>query len=263
MSNNQPPAPGPQQPHGAPGQQPHWQAAQGHPAPGQPMYAPQAQGQPGYGQIPPGQQWQMPPQKPERPLYKKKRFIIPAAFLALAMIGGAMGDEEPVETETVAASDEAVDAEVAVDDAAAEEQAAADEAAAEEAAAKEAAAAKKKEAAAKKAAAKKEAASAVAVDAAAIIKEFEANELAADTKYDGKLLKVSGTVAKIDTDLFDSDKYILQLNGGGEFEFLSVNCHDMSKKQLSTLQTGQDITVLGTFDDGGDLGVEVKDCKLT
>lgn len=49
------------------------------------------------------------------------------------------------------------------------------------------------------------------VTAGEFIKEFEGNELAADQKYKGKTVEVSGVVEKIDTD-------------GGDFEFLSVTC---------------------------------------
>jgi hypothetical protein len=44
--------------------------------------------------------------------------------------------------------------------------------------------------------------------------------------------------------------------------FLTVNCHDMSTDELATLNKGDTATVIGEFDDGGDLGVEVNDCKL-
>lgn len=102
---------------------------------------------------------------------------------------------------------------------------------------------------------------AVKVEASQIVKEFEDNELAADTKYKGKDLRVSGKVTKIDTDMWDDEKYILSL-GKGKWDFLTVNCHDMSTDELSTLKVGQTVTVVGTFDDGGDLGVEVSDCRL-
>lgn len=102
----------------------------------------------------------------------------------------------------------------------------------------------------------------VKVEAAKMVKEFEKNELAADSKYKGKDLRITGVVSKIDTDVWDDDKYILALGSGDEWEFLTVNCNDMPTEELSTLEVGQTVTVLGTFDDGGDLGVEVKDCRL-
>ena len=36
----------------------------------------------------------------------------------------------------------------------------------------------------------------------------------------------------------------------------------MSTKELSGLGKGKTTAVIGKFDDGGDLGVEVNDCKL-
>lgn len=101
---------------------------------------------------------------------------------------------------------------------------------------------------------------AMKVQAAAILKEFEGNEAAADLKYKGKTLRVTGTVAKVDTELFDDSEYVIQVNGGGDFEFTSVNCNDQAQEDVAKIEIGQTITVVGVFDDGGDLGVELKDC---
>lgn len=101
----------------------------------------------------------------------------------------------------------------------------------------------------------------VKVSAGAIVKQFEENELQADEKYKGKDLEVTGRVNGIDTEFLDDEKYYVAL-GKGKFDFLTVNCHDMPNEQLAKLKVGQTITVVGTFDDGGDLGVELKDCRL-
>jgi hypothetical protein len=101
---------------------------------------------------------------------------------------------------------------------------------------------------------------AMAVQADAMVKEFEQNELAADAKYDGKTLRITGRIDKIDTDVWDDEKYILRL--GKKWSFINVNCNDMPTDQLATLKQGQSVTVVGKFDDGGDLGVEVADCQL-
>jgi hypothetical protein len=70
---------------------------------------------------------------------------------------------------------------------------------------------------------------AVKVKAKKIIKEFEDNEAAADTKYKGKTLRVTGVVAKVDTEMFDDSQYIIELNGGGQWDILTVNCNDVSE----------------------------------
>lgn len=109
---------------------------------------------------------------------------------------------------------------------------------------------------------KKKAPAAVKVKATDLIKAFEENEFAADEKYKDKTLEISGVVNKVETELLDGDSYYLQIGGGGDFELLTVNCHDISKDELSKVSTGQPVTVIGEFDDGGSLGVEVKDCHL-
>jgi len=103
---------------------------------------------------------------------------------------------------------------------------------------------------------------AVAVKAGTILKEFEGNEAAADLKYDGKTLKVTGTVDKVDTEVWDEDQYVVQLNTASKWDILTVNCNDMTADEVATLATGSTATVVGQFDDGGDLGVELTNCTL-
>jgi septal ring-binding cell division protein DamX len=103
---------------------------------------------------------------------------------------------------------------------------------------------------------------AVAVDAGTILNEFEGNEAAADAKYQGKDIRVTGVVDKVDTEFLDDEQYTIQLSNGQRWAFLTVNCNDMSGTQAAKAAVGSTITVTGTFDDGGDLGVEVKDCTL-
>lgn len=102
----------------------------------------------------------------------------------------------------------------------------------------------------------------IKVNAKALIKEFEGNEAAADAKYKGKVLKVNGVVSKVDTDVWNDDEYIINVNGGGEWEFLTVSCPGQSADVAAKVKTGSRVTLLGTFDDGGDLGITLKDCSL-
>lgn len=177
--------------------------------------------------------------KATRPWFKKKRFIIPAALVGLMVIGSALGgggETEPTADSTPVAETKA------------------------DANTSEAKAEATKAPAKKKPAKKK--VKTVKVDAATLIKEFETNELAGDKKYKGKTIEVTGVVDKIDTEIWDDDKYILRIGTGEQFAFLNVNCNGMSTDELSTLSVGDDVTAIGKFDDGGDLGVELKKCKL-
>lgn len=102
----------------------------------------------------------------------------------------------------------------------------------------------------------------VKVSAEQILKDYEDNELAADQKYKGKRIQVTGIVDEIDTELFNDDQYVLRISNGDEFSFLTVNCNDMDQKELSKLTVGNEVTAVGQFDDGGDLGIELKKCEI-
>lgn len=171
--------------------------------------------------------------KASRPWYKKKRYWLLAFVLLIVIISAASGGGGDVE-ET--ASDGG-DTSSAADDSGSESNEPAEE---------------KAEPADKP----------VKVEAKNILKEFEENEAAADAKYDGRVLQVTGEVYKIDTEVWDDEQYVVQVNGGGDWDFLTVNCNDQSQSDVTSITKGQDITVIGKFDDGGDLGVELKDCKV-
>jgi hypothetical protein len=67
-------------------------------------------------------------------------------------------------------------------------------------------------------------------------------------------------VDKIDTELFDDSNYILDLRE--EYELLSVHCYDIPNDQLTKVSKGDTVTVIGRFDDGGDLGVDITDGEI-
>jgi hypothetical protein len=181
--------------------------------------------------------------KASRKWYQKKRWWA-AGALALIIIGGGMSDSgETTDEQQPVASDANTQSEPSEQPA---EETAAEPAAEEEEKAEDPAPAPE--------------AKAMKVEAAKIVKEFEENELAADAKYQGKDLLITGRIDKIDTDMWDDEKYVLRL--GGKWDILSVSCYDMANEELASLKTGQTVTVRGTFDDGGDLGVEVTDCSL-
>lgn len=217
--------------------------------------------------------------KADRPWFKKKRIMIPAGLVVLGLIGGIGGsggdsdDKKPAAAaapastektedaaEDVAATAE-TDAETAAADLDKKVKAEAKKVADAAKAKKEKAEAKAKSKAAAKAKAKKAKANTVSVTAGQILKDYEENELAADSKYEGKTIRVTGIIDKIDKEIFGSD-YVLMIGDGSEYAFTFVNCNDMSKKALSKLTVGNKVTAIGTFDDGGDLGVELKKCTV-
>ena len=103
---------------------------------------------------------------------------------------------------------------------------------------------------------------AVKVAAGDMLAEFEGNEAAADAKYKGKLVQVTGHVEKVDTEFWDDEQYVVQLSNGDEWALWTVNCNDVSADAAAKVPANSNVTVRGTFDDGGDLGVEIKDCEI-
>lgn len=177
--------------------------------------------------------------KASRPWFKKKRFILPLILVLIFIIssianGGKKGDSSatvaPAADATAAAPAAAPAASEAPAPAAPPAQAAAPEV--------------------------------VPVDAAQLLADFKGNEAAADAKYKGKVLQVTGSVDKVDTEFLDKDQYIVRLDGGDQFSFLHVNCNDVPAAKAATIVPESTITVRGTFQDGGDLGVELKACEV-
>jgi hypothetical protein len=179
--------------------------------------------------------------KASRPWFKKKRFILPLVIVLIMIISGiASGGKKGDTSATVAPAA----------DASATAPAAAPAPAAKEAPAQAAPPAKAA------------APEAVSVDAAQLLADFKGNEAAADAKYKGKVLQVTGSVDKVDTEFLDKDQYIVRLDNGEQFSFLHVNCNDVPAAKAATVVPESTITVRGTFQDGGDLGVELKACEV-
>jgi hypothetical protein len=160
--------------------------------------------------------------KAQRPFYKKKRFIVPVAIVAVIVIaqiaGGGGGGEDATAKDTGSTSAST---------------------------------------------SKQDAPKAINVQAKQILKEFEDNEAAADAKYDGKVIAVTGIVSKIDTEIFDDSEYVVQVGSGSEWDLWTVNCDDQSQDVASGITSGQKVTVTGDFEDGGDLGIEMQGCVIS
>ena len=205
--------------------------------------------------------------KGKKPIYKRWWAIALAAVFVIGGMSSAMGsgesDADKASADTTPAAStpdkKEAEAEKAEAEKAEAEKAEAEKAEAEKAEAEKAEAekAEAEKAEAEKAEAEKAASEVVTVGAAQIIQEFEDNELAADAKYKGKTLKITGIVEKIDTELFDDSDYVLDLAGGGDFEILTVSVYDIPNEDLAAINKGDKVTVTADFKDGGDLGVEV------
>lgn len=88
---------------------------------------------------------------------------------------------------------------------------------------------------------------ALELSAVQLYNEFYNNEIAADQKYKGQTLIVTGVVSSIAKDILGTPYVVL--NNGGEFEIWGVQClfpnTDAYKNSLATLNKGNTIKVKG------------------
>jgi len=92
--------------------------------------------------------------------------------------------------------------------------------------------------------------------------EYEANEVAADQKYEGKILRVQGTVAEIGKDVFfDTPPYVTLGVVGGFDWYLGVVCFFNEENEVAQLSKGDTITVQGRYE-GYLLGVSLEGCYI-
>ena len=54
----------------------------------------------------------------------------------------------------------------------------------------------------------------------------------------------------------------MQVDDGGKYNFIHVNCNDVGASRAAAIVPESAVTVRGTFQDGGHLGVELKACEV-
>lgn len=101
---------------------------------------------------------------------------------------------------------------------------------------------------------------AIQVTPAQLFAEYEANDIAADRKYKGKVLQMTGTVDNISRDILDTIYVTLK---AGNATFFRIQCFfdDGSEEAVAKLSSGQSLTIRGRCD--GKFGnVMLKDCAI-
>lgn len=85
----------------------------------------------------------------------------------------------------------------------------------------------------------------IEISATDLYSAYEANQVAADQKYKGQLLEVTGVITSIGRDIFGTP-YIV-LGSGDEWEVWGVQCTFPSRYEswLAKLEKGQQVTVTG------------------
>lgn len=97
------------------------------------------------------------------------------------------------------------------------------------------------------------------ISPAELLSSYEANEVKGDALYEGKTMRLSGTVGSIGKDIME-DVYITF--AGEDFAITSVQCYFSDEAQIEKvmeLQEGDAITLVGVCD-GKFANVLIKDC---
>lgn len=81
----------------------------------------------------------------------------------------------------------------------------------------------------------------VVVASKALSEDYDANEVAADQEYKGKVLEVSGKVDSIDKDFLDN--IIVRLKGKTAFQNVMATMKSSEKSEAAGLSKGQQVTV--------------------
>ena len=95
------------------------------------------------------------------------------------------------------------------------------------------------------------------VNATKFADEFDANQVAAETKWGGKLIEFSAKISNI-TD------YGISFNNVSSKDFLgaTISCNIVDKQQLMSLKNGELATVRGVVDKQSFGTIEIDDCQV-
>lgn len=101
----------------------------------------------------------------------------------------------------------------------------------------------------------------ISVSAIRLYQKYDQNEVAADEKYKGKILEVSGVVDEVGTDILDK-VYVALKTTTGKYNVISVQCYfpESRKNQAGQLSSGQQVSINGKCEGKPAINVELKDC---
>ena len=91
---------------------------------------------------------------------------------------------------------------------------------------------------------------------------FEENEIAAEEKYKGKLIKITGIVSDINSKDFLTDDNILLEVDGTYWGCVQCNFNSANAKAIANVQKGKKVTIIGTCGDLSTFNVMINHCEL-
>jgi hypothetical protein len=100
------------------------------------------------------------------------------------------------------------------------------------------------------------------VSASEICREYDANSIAADLKYKGKLVEVSGTIKDINKDILNSIYVVLDSENPESITAAQLYFSDAHEKEAAALNKGEYFGAVCRCD-GKFMNVLLKDCETT
>ena len=97
----------------------------------------------------------------------------------------------------------------------------------------------------------------VKISASRLYKEYDANEIAADQKYKGKIIEVTGVIRDIGNDIMNNAYVTL----AGDEYFGDIQCYFNKKSVVAKLSKGKRITIIGSCS-GLLMNVQMDNCIL-
>ncbi len=102
----------------------------------------------------------------------------------------------------------------------------------------------------------------IEVTADDIYSAFEENEVAAEEKFKGQLVKITGVVSEINSKSALTSANILLEADGLVFGCVQCNFNSQNSKALATVEKGQNVTITGTCEGLSFYNVMINACEL-
>lgn len=102
----------------------------------------------------------------------------------------------------------------------------------------------------------------ITITSVELSKEYSENEVAADAKYKGKLIEISGKIYSIDNGISDNE-IIIRLSDG-KYDINNSWCYmnESEREKAIALKKGQQVTLIGKGDSATMSSPVLKDCII-
>ena len=100
------------------------------------------------------------------------------------------------------------------------------------------------------------------VTAASVYQELQDNQVACKTKYNGKLVELTGIVRDIGTNLYGQEYISFESGDSFSLDFITAYFKNSEMDSIASVSKGMEVTVVGTADVGS-MSFKMGSCKIT